>query len=659
VQIDKPGYGFRLGTEGGASLHEVEAEPPVVEAACNTLDPKSGFAWRICTMGGRPSLVNSVQDKASFRHSVGRMHPARLQISGCSEGGFNGGNRTSYPLVHNFKGRTHWHETQVNFRLQGNKSVFGDPKICLRQYPKYSPLFAKGPMGRKDRLKGCLFSPGGTPKTKTIFENASWRKNLGVSGWMFWPKYYATTFHTVDENISDQVEEKWHPGFCVLGRHFGPRNIQKSFGKSFGDSDTGFGVSRIQNKPEKECPTTMPRGNSFGFQPQPERGLFTAKPLKVKNCQERTWKNCSSQENVNQENGSHFGQGQELFSCPPFFKSFHRSTVQVCAARGTGRLELSPPHPPLLKDQLKEVKHLLTSWEGRLFTTNHTRELFSDSSDLAWGAGQRQWRNNPRLLEKQKFIAYQCKGANSCSQYNHVLSKAWGDSVVVSRQHDKLLVPDQGGWEESSPQPVGKALFQMVHEEQSHLEGKLGAIRTYVGRQHFKVGGGQEEYSLNPQIFQALLRKYKGWLEPKTDMLASPNSHQLQNFVSRWPHWQATAVDALKCPLEGLGDMYALPPWKIISQWLQRLKLEKGAKCLMVVPYWVGAIWWPQLIKLRIPKSPVFMVKPDWGVFSNVLGEAMPPQRYPLISILCSGHCFSNKASRPKPSVLIWQTTHP
>ena len=172
-------------------------------------------------------------------------------------------------------------------------------------------------------------------------------------------------------------------------------------------------------------------------------------------------------------------------------------------------------------------------------------------------------------------------------------------------------------------------LNQMVHEEQSHLEGKLGAIRTYVGRQHFKVGGGQEEYSLNPQIFQALLRKYKGWLEPKTDMLASPNSHQLKSFVSRWPHWQATAVDALKCPLEGLGDMYALPPWKIISQWLQRLKLEKGAKCLMVVPYWVGAIWWPQLIKLRIPKSPVFMVKPDWGVFSNVLGEAMPPQRYP------------------------------
>ena len=385
VQIDKPGYGFRLGTEGGASLHEVEAEPPVVEAACNTLDPKSGFAWHICTMGGRPSLVNSVQDKASFRHSVGRVHPARLQISGCSEGGFNGGNKTSYPLVHNFKGRTHWHKTQVNFRLQGNKSIFGDPKICLRQYPKYSPFFAKRPMGRKDRLKGCLFSPGGTPKTKTIFENASWRKNLGVSGWMFWPKYYATTFHAVNENISDQVEEKWHPGFCVLGRHFGPRNIQKSFGKSFRDSDTGFGVSRIQNKPEKECPTTMPRGNSFGFQPQPERRLFTARPLKVKNCQEGTWKNCSSQENFNQKNGSHFGQCQELFSGPPLFKSFHRSTVQVCAARGTGRLELSPPHPPLLKDQLKEVKHLLTSWEGRLFTTNHTRELFSDSSDLAWG----------------------------------------------------------------------------------------------------------------------------------------------------------------------------------------------------------------------------------------------------------------------------------
>ena len=47
-------------------------------------------------------------------------------------------------------------------------------------------------------------------------------------------------------------------------------------------------------------------------------------------------------------------------------------------------------------------------------------------------------------------------------------------------------------------------------------------------------------------------------------MFASPGNAQLQKFVARWPHHQATAVNSLECSLENFRDVYANPPWKSI-----------------------------------------------------------------------------------------------
>ena len=56
---------------------------------------------------------------------------------------------------------------------------------------------------------------------------------------------------------------------------------------------------------------------------------------------------------------------------------------------------------------------------------------------------------------------------------------------------------------------------------------------------------------MDKALFQYLLHKMrKAKLNPQVDMFASPGNHQLPKFVSRYPHWQAMEVDALKCPLE-------------------------------------------------------------------------------------------------------------
>ena len=86
-----------------------------------------------------------------------------------------------------------------------------------------------------------------------------------------------------------------------------------------------------------------------------------------------------------------------------------------------------------------------------------------------------------------------------------------------------------------------------------------------------RVRQDRGDYTLHKGLFQDLLFKFRSWVKPKVDMFASPGNHQLENFVSRQPHWQAMEVDALKCPLENIQECYANPPWKIIGKWLHIL----------------------------------------------------------------------------------------
>jgi hypothetical protein len=101
------------------------------------------------------------------------------------------------------------------------------------------------------------------------------------------------------------------------------------------------------------------------------------------------------------------------------------------------------------------------------------------------------------------------------------------------------------------------------------------------------------DYSLDPQLFQWLKNHFKNFIKLETDLFASPGNKKLPNFVSRWPHWEATAVDALQCPLDNMGGLYANPPWSVIQIFLPRLRQFPQARILMVVPYWVSSTWWP------------------------------------------------------------------
>ena len=119
------------------------------------------------------------------------------------------------------------------------------------------------------------------------------------------------------------------------------------------------------------------------------------------------------------------------------------------------------------------------------------------------------------------------------------------------------------------------------------------------------------DYNPDQNLFIWLQNDFSQRGKLKTDMFASPGNSQLPQFVTRWPHWQAVAIDALQCPLNNLGMLYANPPWAVIGKWLHRLRENPKVICLVGCTYWVST---------TCPTPPVFWFNLSRGCSEIVKG---------------------------------------
>jgi hypothetical protein len=161
------------------------------------------------------------------------------------------------------------------------------------------------------------------------------------------------------------------------------------------------------------------------------------------------------------------------------------------------------------------------------------------------------------------------------------------------------------------------------------------------------------DYTLSKELFLEIQSIFsQSNFRAQVDMFASPGNAKFPLFCSRWPHHQALAVNALETPLGGhhFRQVYANPPWNLISAWLQRLKDHPETICLTVVPYWVGSVWWPLLMHLHKKGTPVVLAAPRPGMFTNCLQEKMPATRWPLLCLLLSGKSYNERRFRLKIS---------
>ena len=232
------------------------------------------------------------------------------------------------------------------------------------------------------------------------------------------------------------------------------------------------------------------------------------------------------------------------------------------------------------------MKNVLEKWGGRPFLEKPTRTLHSDSSDLGWGGidptsgkfVQEYWREKSYLHINVKEMAAAINTVQSLSKPN--------ENVLLCVDNQVLFYYLQKGGGRKNPfNKMLQPFWHWLMEKNITLQVKWVPSENCLDDPLSRWSQDRGDYSLDPALFGYVQKIFQPFLKLHTDLFASPGNKKLVQFVSRWPHWQATAVDALQCPLDNLGGLYANPPWTVIQTFLARLKLFPQVKVFMVVPH--------------------------------------------------------------------------
>ena len=277
----------------------------------------------------------------------------------------------------------------------------------------------------------------------------------------------------------------------------------------------------------------------------------------------------------------------------------------------------------------------MAGWSGRPFLASPSRVLHSDSSTHGWGgldAGtgemvQEYWREKAVLHINVKELQAAVNTVRSLSKSGETVELRVDNQVTY-------FYLTKGGGRKCPLNAILRPFFQWCMEKKVTVHVKWVPSKECLADPISRWVQDRGDYSLDMSLFQYLKRVFSPHICLETDLFASPGNKKLDSFVARWPHWEARAVDALQCPLEGMGGLYANPPWSVIQKFLPRLRQYPQVQVLMVVPFWVSAIWWPQLIKMKVPGTPCLRITPYEGMFTNCWGESMPPPVGPVLSDL-------------------------
>ena len=89
------------------------------------------------------------------------------------------------------------------------------------------------------------------------------------------------------------------------------------------------------------------------------------------------------------------------------------------------------------------------------------------------------------------------------------------------------------------------------------------------------------------------------WGEPRIDLFATFANRRLIKFISPYPDPRAEWTDAMSMPWDnGRGLLYALPPFKMVPQVLQKVAQSPGVKVILIAQLQPAASWFPELMDL-------------------------------------------------------------
>jgi hypothetical protein len=387
-----------------------------------------------------------------------------------------------------------------------------------------------------------------------------------------------------------------------------------------------------------------------------EQGVLEVPPHKLKTIRKELGKLVTHRTLTCRKVASILGQVRSYLVALPFLRLVTDQLLQFSNLHKTKGWDHGVPLAYEFRQQVVELETYLHPGFGRKFFTPPSRNLHSDSSQEGWGGLDPEsgalvhdfWRHQRTLHINYKELEAAVATVKSLARPGESIKLSVDNTVAYS------YLKKWGGRVQGL-NTILKPLWLWCREKDIQVsvewvpsqDMKADAISRWVK--------DPEDCSLHPSLYENILQAFREVIQPQVDMFASPANAKLTLFCTRWPHYQAHLVDALRCPLGALSGVYANPPWSVIPQWLHRLKENPNVICLLVVPYWVSATWWPLLIRLARPKTTCLLFPPKEGMFANCWGEFMPKPRWPLACLIVSGSFWNANKYKLQTSICTWQ----
>ena len=366
----------------------------------------------------------------------------------------------------------------------------------------------------------------------------------------------------------------------------------------------------------------------LGFLLDVQTGHLKLVPQKLKQIKKQLGKIVCMRSMSCRKMAAILGQIRSCLPALPFLRAFSDKLVSFVNQQISTGWDTQLSIPQELKDQLVNLKELLTQNPGQSFQDNQTQRqhLHSDSSDWGW-AGldlttgkfvQEFWRKEANLHINVKELKAAVETVRSLAQPNSRVLLSVDNQVIfyyLRKSGGKLPQYNQ----------ILRPFLRWCLTNRVHLSIEWVPSKEMMADSLSRLPMDRGDYTLHPPLFQWILKYMSPWINPTVDCFASPGNHQLPQYISRNPHHSALLTDALTCSLESLKEIYANPPWSVVQNWLIRLRDNKHLRCLFICPFWVSIRCWPLSNQLKEPHIPSLLIHSFHGMFLDYQEVAMPP----------------------------------
>ena len=228
--------------------------------------------------------------------------------------------------------------------------------------------------------------------------------------------------------------------------------------------------------------------------------------------------------------------------------------------------------------------------------------------------------------------------------YTDASTTGWGAAVLMDNMTALSYLRKQGGTSSLSLFLESRRVLELAELLSCRLlpafvPGDLNVIADRLSRQGQPL---TKEWTLHPEV---CLNLWRLWGLPHVDLFTTKENFRLPRYVSPIRDSQAWAVDAMLVSWDGLLA-YAYPPFALLNQVLAKLRSSRGARLVLIAPFWPRQPWFLQLFHLSVAVPRRLPLRPDLLSQPYVEARYLGMSALMLTAWLLGSECFDRRAFR-------------